>query len=53
VAEGDEGSLDVLDVPLLFPPPHAITDAASATVPRIASSREPLTETFRKCIDFS
>jgi hypothetical protein len=42
VAEGEDGSLDVLDVPL-FPPPHAATVAASVMSPKA----------FRKCIDFS
>ena len=32
VAEGDDGSLDVLDVPL-FPPPQATTEAASEQCP--------------------
>jgi len=51
VADGADGSLEVLDV-LLFPP-HAATEAASVTVPRAASSRGPLDQTFRECIDFS
>jgi hypothetical protein len=52
VAAGADGSLDVLDVPL-FPPPHATTDAASVTIPKTASNRGRLTQTFRECIDFS
>jgi hypothetical protein len=52
VADGDDGLLDVLDVPL-FPPPHATTEAVSVTVPRTANNRGPLTQTFRKCIDLS
>jgi len=58
VAEGEDGSLDVLDVPL-FPPPHAATVAASVMSPKVPRvPRSPrrwraLTQTFRKCIDFS
>jgi hypothetical protein len=49
VPDGDDGSFDVL----LPPPPHATTAVASVTVPQSASSRGPLTQTFRRCIDFS
>ena len=52
VAAGADGSLDVLDV-LLPPPPHAATDAASATLPTAVSRRGALTQTFRKSIDIS
>jgi hypothetical protein len=54
VAEGDDGSLDVLDVPV-FPPPHA-TDAASAIAPSdtmTGRKRRAVTQTFRECINVS
>jgi len=51
-AEDGEHELEVFDVPL-FPPPHAITEAARVNVPRTARIRRALTQTFRKCIDFS
>jgi hypothetical protein len=55
VAEGDDGWLDVLEVPL-FPPPQATTEAASVIAPRVpktARTRRALAQTFRKCIEFS
>jgi outer membrane protein len=42
-----------LAVPVVLPPPHATRLAASVTVPRIATTRGALTQTFRECIEFS
>ena len=58
-AEGEDGWLDVLDVPV-FPPPHATIEAASVNVPHVPKvprtagrARRAPTQTFRECIDFS